>query len=89
MTKSILLACLLLSSSAAAAQIFAETDDTPTPETQCATLCRRVYAADPEKVEQCLQGCDKASRCTKDCSNRFPDDEETRGRCNYRCARVR
>ncbi len=89
MRTALLLVALALIASTAGAQIFAETDDTPTPEVQCETLCRRVYTEDKAKIDLCLEGCAQAAACTADCDKRFADDEDKRGRCNYRCARAR
>jgi hypothetical protein len=84
-----ILTAVLLFSFPAAGQIFAPVDDTPTVAERCDILCRKVYGDGSEKLALCQEGCDEAERCTKGCAERFPADEEQRGRCAYRCARSR
>ncbi len=87
----LLFSLLLLPATSISAQPFAVIDETPSPASQCEILCRKVYGAAPEKLSLCREGCAQAERCTTGCAATFPDDEEEgeRGRCNYRCARVR
>jgi hypothetical protein len=88
MLRSLLIAFLSVSSPAIA-QIFAPVDDTPTVAERCDILCRKVYGDELEKLALCQEGCDEAERCTEGCAERFPADEEKRGRCAYLCARSR